>query len=138
MKMRDFYVLFLRKAHSTEHPSRGGMEIFMTMLIQTLRISSREFTLCNAKIPTNSVFMSQQYFTNVVADINRCQLIMKKNDIYNYDWFFETYRNKKYNTMMDNEAIFHFSFQSDNKTDPRISMLLASAFSHTWQTHEFL
>ena len=21
--MRDFYVLFLRKAHSTEHPSRG-------------------------------------------------------------------------------------------------------------------
>ena len=23
MKMRDFYVLLLRKAHNTEHPSRG-------------------------------------------------------------------------------------------------------------------
>ena len=30
MKMRDFYVLFLRKAHSTEHLSRGCPHLVLT------------------------------------------------------------------------------------------------------------
>ena len=35
MKMRDFYVLFLRKAHNTEHPSRGCPHMVLIFTAQS-------------------------------------------------------------------------------------------------------
>ena len=37
MKMRDFYVLFLRKAHNTEHPSRGCPHLVLISQLSRLK-----------------------------------------------------------------------------------------------------
>ena len=37
MKMRDFQVLFLRKFHNTEHPSRGFPHLVLISLLNRLK-----------------------------------------------------------------------------------------------------
>ena len=37
MKMRDFYVLFLRKADNTEHPSRGCPHLVLISQLSRLK-----------------------------------------------------------------------------------------------------
>ena len=37
MKMRDFYVLFLRKAHGTENPSRGCHHLVLISQLSRLK-----------------------------------------------------------------------------------------------------
>ena len=37
MKMRDFYVLFLQKAHYTEHPSRGCPHLVLISQLSRLK-----------------------------------------------------------------------------------------------------
>ena len=47
MKMRDFYVLFLRKAHNTEHPSRGCPQL--VLISQLSRLCNADKVSCSRK-----------------------------------------------------------------------------------------